>query len=324
MKIPEFINRCNQYTIAESPFLFIIDFEMEDIQLFRLEEAAGKGVYYEVNGSGNSKNPDQSFTNIFRFDIDPFPYTDYLKAYLKVQAHILHGNSFLLNLTFPTKLTTDLSLFEIFSASSAPYKLLYKEQFVVFSPESFIKIKNGIISSFPMKGTIDATLPDARKRLLENEKEIQEHNTIVDLIRNDLSMVSRNVKVIKFRYIDHVKAFNKELLQVSSEIQGEHSDKWQNNLGEIILKLLPAGSICGAPKNKTLEIIRDAEGTNRGFFTGIFGIFDGKEVDSAVMIRYIEKTTDGLQFRSGGGITGQSDPLTEYNEMIQKVYVPII
>jgi para-aminobenzoate synthetase component 1 len=87
--------------------------------------------------------------------------------------------------------------------------------------------------------------------------------------------------------------------------------------------LLPAGSISGAPKRKTVEIIRDAEGEPRGYFTGVFGIFDGINVDSGVMIRYIENTPNGFVYRSGGGITAQSDLVQEYQEAIDKVYAPV-
>ena len=180
-----------------------------------------------------------------------------------------------------------------------------------------------MIYSYPMKGTIDASLPDAEEQLMKNEKELWEHNTIVDLIRNDLSMVSKDVELTKFRYIDRIKTHKGELLQVSSEIRGRLAESWKANLGEILIKLLPAGSISGAPKQKTLELISEAEKMERGYFTGIFGIFDGKELDSGVMIRYIEQNKDGLQFRSGGGITGHSQMENEYQEMIDKVYVPI-
>jgi para-aminobenzoate synthetase component 1 len=87
---------------------------------------------------------------------------------------------------------------------------------------------------------------------------------------------------------------------------------------------LPAGSISGAPKKKTVEIIKDAEGYERGYFTGIFGIFDGKDLDSSVMIRFIESIDSKLCYKSGGGITFMSKPELEYQEMIDKVYVPII
>jgi para-aminobenzoate synthetase component 1 len=88
--------------------------------------------------------------------------------------------------------------------------------------------------------------------------------------------------------------------------------------------MLPAGSICGAPKKRTLEIITEAEGERRGFYTGVAGVFDGRDLDSGVLIRFIEQTPSGeLRFRSGGGITAKSDARSEYDELIQKVYVPI-
>jgi len=260
----------------------------------------------------------------FRFELSPVSYDRYARAFSVVREHILHGNSFLLNLTFPTQLHTDLTLEQVFRRSTAPYKLLFKNRFVLFSPETFIRIRDGFIFSYPMKGTIDAAIPQAEKTIMNNEKELWEHNTIVDLIRNDLSMVARDVEVTKYRYIDRLQTNKNELLQVSSEIRGRLEKGWQGRLGEILLQLLPAGSISGAPKKKTLEIIAQAEGEKRGYFTGIFGIFDGATLDSGVMIRYIERTGGGLQFRSGGGITGHSEAQKEYNEMIDKVYVPFI
>ena len=95
------------------------------------------------------------------------------------------------------------------------------------------------------------------------------------------------------------------------------------SLGDILFRLLPAGSICGAPKKKTVEIIRKVEGYERGFYTGVFGYFDGQNLDSAVAIRYIERQEDQLVFKSGGGITFMSDWEKEYDEMQKKVYVPV-
>jgi para-aminobenzoate synthetase component I len=174
-----------------------------------------------------------------------------------------------------------------------------------------------------MKGTIDASVPDAETKILNNPKETAEHHTIVDLIRNDLSLVATNVKVEQFRYINTIKTHDKTLLQVSSEITGRLQDGYLEHLGEILSKLLPAGSICGAPKKKTLEIISKYETYERGYYTGVFGIFDGNDLQSAVMIRFIEKSEGKFIFKSGGGITSLSDPLYEYQELIDKVYVPI-
>jgi len=218
----------------------------------------------------------------------------------------------------------NISLQEVFARSKARYRLLFLDEFVVFSPEIFIQIDNGIIRSFPMKGTIDASLPDAGSRILADKKETAEHNTIVDLIRNDLSMVASNVKVDRFRYLERIDTHEKSLLQVSSEISGKLNGNYNATLGDIFRKLLPAGSVSGAPKKKTLQIIHEAETYSRGFYTGVFGYFDGLKLDSGVMIRFIKKENNKLIFCSGGGITANSNPQTEYNELIDKIYVPII
>ncbi len=96
-----------------------------------------------------------------------------------------------------------------------------------------------------------------------------------------------------------------------------------NQLGDILLKLLPAGSVSGAPKPRTLEIIKEVEEERRGYYTGVFGYFDGSVLDSGVMIRFIENTAGKFFYRSGGGITTQSVVESEYQEVIDKVYVPV-
>jgi para-aminobenzoate synthetase component 1 len=88
------------------------------------------------------------------------------------------------------------------------------------------------------------------------------------------------------------------------------------------MKLLPAGSITGAPKPSTMKIIEEAEGYDRGYYTGVMGYFDGENFESAVMIRYIENIDGNLVFKSGGGITVLSNAEHEYQELIDKVYLP--
>ena len=110
---------------------------------------------------------------------------------------------------------------------------------------------------------------------------------------------------------------------MSSEIRGRLPEHYREELGTLFFKLLPAGSITGAPKQKTVEIIREAETYERGFYTGVMGYFDGQNLDSAVMIRFLEQTDDGLVYKSGGGITFRSDARSEYEEMVKKIYVPI-
>ena len=173
-----------------------------------------------------------------------------------------------------------------------------------------------------MKGTIDASLPNAKETILESKKESAEHTMVVDLLRNDLSMVAKNVRVKSFRYITQIDSGSKKLLQVSSHISGDLDENWHENIGTFLKKLLPAGSISGTPKRSTLKIIDKIEGYERGYFSGIFGVYDGKSFDSAVMIRFIEKTKVGYIYKSGGGITLDSDVRSEYQELLDKVYIP--
>ena len=318
----DYIEVMNRWGSERKPFIFILDFELKHPIVLPLHEAAENGIFFTFD---NCKNTDIHEIKMREFTFRKFPvsYQVFKKSFDKVIKEIKRGNSFLTNLTFPTSIETDLALREIFHQSEAPYKLLFKDQFVVFSPEPFIKITGGKITSYPMKGTIDASVPDAETIILSDAKEIAEHHTIVDLIRNDLSMVATNVKVGKFRFINTVKTHEKTLLQVSSEVTGDLPNDYLLHLGDILSKLLPAGSICGAPKRKTLEIISQSEICERGYYTGVFGIFDGNDLHSAVMIRFIEKHEEKLTFKSGGGITFSSDPVKEYQELIDKVYVPI-
>jgi para-aminobenzoate synthetase component 1 len=106
---------------------------------------------------------------------------------------------------------------------------------------------------------------------------------------------------------------------VSSKIEGTLPNNYNEIIGDIIFDLLPAGSVSGAPKNKTKEIIARAEQVERGYYTGVAGYFDGTNLDSCVLIRYLQENNI---YRSGGGITAQSNVLNEYEEMINKVYVP--
>ena len=303
------------------PFAFLIDFEARHPQIFRAGEAEEKIFWLTPLFSNLPEKAE--LPTLKKWKTQPVSFETYKKGFDLVQRHIHNGDTYLLNYTQPTLVDCNLSVNEIFHISSAPYKVLHKNQFVCFSPESFVKIENGKISSYPMKGTIDAETANAEELILSDSKELAEHNTIVDLIRNDLSMVAENVTVEKFRYLEHIKTNQKDLWQVSSEITGKLPEDYPSRIGAIIFKMLPAGSVSGAPKQKTVEIIRAAENYERGYYTGIFGVFDGTNLDSCVLIRYIENQNRQLIYKSGGGITFMSGAQTEYEEMLKKVYVPV-
>lgn len=309
------VQKMNELGRAGIPFFFAIDFEAQAPIVIPITDLSAHGIKFVINEENNTKKP---------IEIKPKirPIQVYFKQFDKVQAQINYGNTFLCNLTTATPVETALTLAQLYEHAVSKYKLLFKNEWLCFSPETFVAIKDNKIYSFPMKGTIDASIPDAEQSLLNDKKEIAEHYTIVDLIRNDLSMVATNVQVDIFRFISKINTAQGKLLQASSKISGDLPNDWQSNIGTIFCALLPAGSITGAPKKKTVEIIKDAENYNRGFYTGVAGVFDGSSLDSCVLIRFIENTAEGLVYKSGGGITKYSDVFKEYMELIQKIYVP--
>ncbi|MBC6401948.1 MAG: aminodeoxychorismate synthase component I [Ekhidna sp.] len=314
----EGITKLNRLGKERQPFSFYCDFLGEKWCIEEdVVEPLQKTFQLKI---GEGVHPESDTRNL-SFSKNPPVFSDFQKPFKKVVKEINFGNSFLTNLTFQTPIQTNLSLDEIYHFSRAKYQLLVPDQFVVFSPETFVKITRNKIYSYPMKGTIGADISNAEAIILKDQKEIAEHITIVDLIRNDLSRIAGDVTVSKFRYIEEIKTNQKHLLQVSSEISGTLPLHWMQNLGDILCQLLPAGSVSGAPKPETIRIIREVESYSREFYTGICGHFDGNSLDTGVMIRFIKKVNDQLFFCSGGGITSFSEAKKEYREMVDKIYL---
>ena len=381
----EIIDKINQLASQDEPFLFVINYQGDKAFIRLLSDINPEECLFDFEGRGNfsharketlkeeilkketlkeeiseketwKKETSEKKISETTWQIEPPLYEDYKRSFNIVKSNIMAGNSYLTNLTCRVPVSCNLSLEEIFHRAKGKYKLLLRRKrnltpFVCFSPETFVRIKGGRIYSYPMKGTLDASLPNAEKQLMEDRKEAAEHATIVDLIRNDLSRVAENVRVDKYRYVDVLHTNKGDILQTSSEISGRLPEDYPHHLGEILDAQLPAGSITGAPKDKTMQIIHEAEGYDRGFYTGIMGIYDQGELNSAVMIRFIEEETspvdfetDGeknfkakegkasegkepkasreLYFKAGGGITSKSDCQREYEEVIQKIYLP--
>ena len=374
----EIIDKINRLASQDEPFLFVINYQGDKAFIRLLSDINPEECLFDFEGRGNlshawketwkegtseketwKKETSEEEISETTWQIEPPLYEDYERSFNIVKSNIMAGNSYLTNLTCRVPVSCNLSLEDIFHRAKGKYKLLLRRKrnltpFVCFSPETFVRIKGGRIYSYPMKGTLDASLPDAEKQLMEDRKEAAEHATIVDLIRNDLSRVAENVRVDKYRYIDVLHTNKGDILQTSSEISGRLPEDYPHHLGEILEAQLPAGSITGAPKDKTMQIIQEAEGYDRGFYTGIMGIYDQGELNSAVMIRFIEEETspvdfetDGeknfkakegkgdeasegkrdeasrkLYFKAGGGITSKSDCRREYEEVIQKIYLP--
>ncbi len=324
MMIPAWALHMDQLAAAGEPFLFILDFERAHPIVLSLKDISGQpldgGIRFQIDKNNSDASREK---HEITFSKTPVSFEEYERGFEKVMQAIKAGDTYLLNLSYATKMTGLPSLEEIYDAVSAPYKLLVPGRFLLFSPEQFVAVTDGIIRTYPMKGTIDASIPDAEAILLADIKEQEEHATVVDLLRNDLSIVSRKVTVDRYRYLTAIKTGDKSLLQCSSEISGILDEAYAGKPGSIMHALLPAGSVTGAPKKKTVELITEIEPEPRGYYTGVFGVFDGSNLDSAVMIRMIEERPDGHYYRSGGGITYRSVAEQEYQEIIDKVYLPL-
>ncbi|MEO1941921.1 MAG: aminodeoxychorismate synthase component I [Campylobacterales bacterium] len=320
-------------------FIWDFDRRFEMIPVQQLEE---QGIYLQTPLYSTSPPPGGVPSTPPKILKYPIGYPLYLERFNRVQLGLRKGETYLLNLTFPTVVESDYSPLEIYNRVSAPFKLYFRGEFLCYSPERFVKVVGNKIFTYPMKGTIDGQIPNAEELILGNQKEMAEHLMVVDLLRNDLGIIGRRIRINRFRYIDKIFGGRSPLLQVSSEIEGELPENWLNQWEELIGRLLPAGSISGTPKKRTCEIIREVEGYRRGYYTGIFGILDRKRkiLDSGVIIRYLEPLTprrwgevnhlfpklppQKLPFRylykSGGGITIDSNPEEEYRELLRKVY----
>ena len=319
-----FITKVNRLASNNREFFFMVDFDKKKPIVLEKEELRDHNIFFKIGDKTNYKKDKTYHKENIKLKVIPVDKEVYKNSFKSVINHIKKGDSFLLNLTFPSEINLNTDLKTIFSLSKSKFKLLYKDEFVCFSPESFINIVGDHIYSYPMKGTISSKVKDAKKKILESEKETREHNTIVDLIRNDMSMNAKNVIVKRFRYLETVKNKKESLYQVVSEIEGKLNREWKNSLGDLLWSILPAGSVSGAPKEKTLEIIHNNEIDSRGYYCGVFGYFDGANLQSSVAIRFIEKNKNKFFYRSGGGITSMSDLDSEYNELKKKIYVPIV
>ncbi|RXJ98525.1 aminodeoxychorismate synthase component I [Arcobacter sp. CECT 8986] len=312
-KIRKILNKSGS---DSEPFFFMLSYDLSKYEIIKLNQLP-KNIEFALSN-------ENLISSSKKVDIKKFPmdFQSYKVAFDKIQENIKDGNSYLLNLTVKTKIETTLSLKDIYKCAKSRFKLKYKDEFVCFSPEKFVEIENNKIYTYPMKGTIDANIEDAQEKILANKKEMAEHTMVVDLLRNDLSIVSSKVRVEKFRYCEKISAGKKDLLQVSSKIKGELNSDWKSKIGDILTSLLPAGSITGTPKRKTVEILKDVENYDRDYYTGVAGVFDGENLYSFVLIRFIENIENELYYKSGGGITCDSDVNLEYEEVLDKIYIP--
>lgn len=352
MNRDSFTDKFDSLFKSEEPFFFLINYKLSAFHIIPFSElhnfsntlqfklphefmvnSPWLAPLGDLHFNSTKKNTKTASAPPLFFTKYPLHLDDYRTQFEKVQSEIRAGNTYLLNLTTSTLVETNLSLEEIYTQAHHAllnnYLLYFAESdlsFVSFSPETFITIKDQTISAYPMKGTY--THYHEATEAIHDPKELYEQTTVVDRVRNDLSLVSDRVRVTGFLTPQEVTTHSNTIYQTISTITGSLGERFYASPGAGLLSLLPAASITGAPKIKTVEIINRVETHERGYYTGIWGVAGKGELYSAVIIRYLEeqngKSTQprSKYYKSGGGITFMSEVEKEYAELITKIYLP--
>lgn len=188
------------------------------------------------------------------------------------------------------------------------------------SPETLVKLENGVLHTFPLAGTRPRGKTDEEDKALEiellgDEKELAEHNMLVDLGRNDLGRISKfgTVKVEKLRSIERFS----HVMHIGSTVRGEIRDDC--DALDAVRAVLPAGTLSGAPKLRACSLIAELENNKRGLYGGAVGYIDFTgNLDTCIAIRSAYAKNGRVFIRSGAGIVADSIPGNEYRECINK------
>ena len=252
---------------------------------------------------------------------------NYEKSINVIKSYLAQGDSYQINFTQPKKYQLKGNPFDIYLSmrekikpNCGMYVNLGGMQILSYSPETFFQTHDGIIESFPMKGTRPRSYDIIQDELLagelhNSEKDRAEHLMIVDLIRNDIGKVCEfgSIQVDNLYGIQSFETVH----QMVSRVHGALSS---NTLEiDIIKALFPGGSITGAPKERSMEIIDTLENYHRGIYTGALGsIASNGDMDFNIAIRTMTMQNNIATYPVGGGIVWDSNPMEEWNEAQQK------
>lgn len=261
-------------------------------------------------------------------EIQPkFSVGEYEKMVESAKKYIKEGDIFQVVLSNPLKAQASGSLFDTYrllrASNPSPYMFYFNSSDIEIagaSPETLVKVEDGKVSTFPLAGTRprgkDSEEDKAlEKNLLADEKELAEHNMLVDLGRNDIGKISKlgSVKVEKYMEIERYS----HVMHIGSTVVGELSNK--HDAIDAVDAILPAGTLSGAPKFRACQIIEQLEQSKRGIYGGAIGYLDFTgNLDVCIAIRLVYKKENEICIRSGAGIVYDSIPNNEALECINK------
>lgn len=252
---------------------------------------------------------------------------EYSEMVEKAKRHILEGDIFQVVLSNPLTARAAGSILDVYRVlrvtNPSPYMFYLTGddlEIAGASPETLAKLENGVVHTFPLAGTRPRGKTEEEDRRLEeelrnDEKELAEHNMLVDLGRNDLGRVSRIGSVTVETYQDILRFSH--VMHIGSTVRGILRED-QDAL-DVIDAVLPAGTLSGAPKIRACEIIEAEEHRKRGIYGGAVGYLDfSGNMDTCIGIRLAYKKGDQLCIQSGAGIVADSVPANEYRECLNK------
>ncbi len=256
-----------------------------------------------------------------------FDKAQFCRMVEKAKEHIREGDIFQIVLSNRLSAPFKGSLFNTYrvlrTINPSPYMFYFSGTDVEIagaSPETLVKLEDGILHTFPLAGTRKRGRTSEEDRQLEeellaDEKELAEHNMLVDLGRNDLGRISKfgTVKVEKLHQIERFS----HVMHIGSTVRGEIRD--DKDALDAIEAVLPAGTLSGAPKIRACQLIGDLEDNKRGIYGGAIGYIDfSGNMDTCIAIRLIYSKNGRVFVRSGAGIVVDSVPEKEYEECVNK------
>lgn len=305
--------------------IFIVNMPLDDPETGYNKAVIELRQLAELLVNGEKKNePGGKLTG----EVTPlFNREEYCKMVEKAKNNIREGDIFQIVLSNRLEAPFEGSLLNTYrilrTMNPSPYMFYFSGTDVEVagaSPETLVKLENGILHTFPLAGTRprgktpeeDAAL---EADLLSDEKEIAEHNMLVDLGRNDLGKISRfgTVNVEKLHSIERYS----HVMHIGSSVRGEIRDEF--DALDAIEAVLPAGTLSGAPKIRACRLIAELENNKRGIYGGAIGYIDFTgNMDTCIAIRIAYKKNGKVFIRSGAGIVADSVPEKEFDESINK------
>ena len=256
-----------------------------------------------------------------------FSKEQYCSMVEKAKHHIREGDIFQIVLSNRLEADFEGSLFNAYrilrTVNPSPYMFYFSSsdlEVAGASPETLVKLEDGVLHTFPLAGTrprgkTEAVDKQLEAELLADPKELAEHNMLVDLGRNDIGKISKfgSVAVEKYHSIERYS----HVMHIGSTVRGELAD--DRTALDAIDAILPAGTLSGAPKIRACQLINDLENNKRGIYGGAIGYLDFTgNLDTCIAIRIAYKKNGKVFVRSGAGIVADSVPESEYQECINK------